>query len=83
MNGLPFFSKDHDDFVVAERCTCGHLASAHGSQSVRLPDGRLYREASHGNCCETGCTCKHFRWAGFITSDEMARRTKRQPASYL
>jgi hypothetical protein len=55
--------------IIGERCRCGHLRSEHGDQILRIGDA-IVRNPSHGNCCtlKCNCTCKQFRWIGFVYS---------------
>lgn len=51
--------------AVDERCICGHPKSAHGS-SLRFEKQKTIRFHNKGNCCDHGCACSKFRWAGWI-----------------
>lgn len=68
-----FFSREMGDYVVDQRCECGHLLSEHGSCLLPLGDGRSLRRHHDGNCCSTAtdCDCPRFRWDGWVTATEM------------
>jgi hypothetical protein len=68
----PFYSRAHEDYVVDERCRCGHLLSDHGSRTTKMDNGQMLRINHHGNCCNGNCRCPQFTWAGFVTAEEMA-----------
>ena len=70
--GKLFWSNQRQDWVVDERCTCGHTKEAHGSRTTKH-GGVLYREHSDGSCCEPDCDCEQFRWAGWVTLGDLEK----------
>lgn len=47
------------DVIINERCTCGHLQSAHGY-------GLVHAVGSHHGAC-SACDCEKYTWKEFIT----------------
>ena len=52
-------------YADGEVCKCGHLKSEHGSRTTEIDGQKMYRGANDGGCCEEGCCCKRFRFAGW------------------
>lgn len=67
-----FFSRQLNDFVVDEMCSCGHLKSHHGSLLHKLKNAML-REPNDGSCCTGHCGCSQFTFERFVTAEEAAR----------
>lgn len=65
-----FFSRELGDFVVDERCVCGHMKRDHGSKLIHISAERMVRLPNDGNCCKGKCDCVKFRWAGWVTASE-------------
>lgn len=72
MPGKLFYSNQREDWVVDERCRCGHAKSEHGSRTRKTGD-KLFREHDHGSCCADDCDCEQFRWAGWITLGDVEK----------
>jgi hypothetical protein len=66
-----FYSRELGDYVVDERCECGHPKREHGSVLKKLPENKLLRVPNDGSCCSGQCACTHFRWAGWVTATEV------------
>ena len=68
----PFWSNQLQDLAVDEICTCGHLKSEHGSQTIAMAEtDAMLRVANEGGCCGEDCTCQHYEFARFIGKREL------------
>lgn len=67
-----FFSREMGDYVVDEKCVCGHPKREHGSVLKKINHDRSVRIPHDGNCCKGKCRCKSFKWAGWVTATEAA-----------
>lgn len=64
-----FFSRQLNDYVVDEMCTCGHLKSLHGSLLHKVKNVMI-REPSDGNCCSGRCGCTQYTFQRFVAIEE-------------
>lgn len=49
--------------IVDEKCSCGHLKSAHAN-TVKGPQRAM--EPGHGYCKNEKCKCSQFTWVDFV-----------------
>lgn len=67
----PFWSNQLQDIAVDEICTCGHLRSEHGSQSLAMDKTEaMLRVANEGGCCGEDCSCSKYKFARFVGMHE-------------
>jgi len=67
-----FFSRQLNDYVVDEMCSCGHLKRHHGSLLHKFKS-LMVREHSDGNCCSGHCGCPQFTFERYVGIKEAAQ----------